>query len=327
MLTTNGFVNDGFLDDELVTARAILNGEDESLSAERYLPWLYTQDSEIEIFKDERTWIKSNPMLGEIKRIDYLRREVDKAKRSTADRVFVLCKDFNIKQSFASKWLMKEDYDYDCPFELEDFRGKLALGAVDLSFTTDLTCAKVMFMKPDSQDKYIHSMYFIPEEKYNNAKEDTGADYKQWVRDGFVRICPGNDVDLQMVADWFAELYRDYQIRIYRIGYDNRFAKQFVNAVEDYGFEVEMILQNGPTMSNANRLLESDIKSQRVVYNDNPVDRWCLGNTTIKITDDMGNFVLAKTNNPMMRIDGAVTKAILYETFRRFRTDFVRNVK
>ena len=40
LITTEGFVNDGFLDEELRRARAILNDEDDSISSKRYLPWL-----------------------------------------------------------------------------------------------------------------------------------------------------------------------------------------------------------------------------------------------------------------------------------------------
>ena len=89
LITTEGFVNGGFLDEELGDARAILNGEDDSISAERYLPWLYTQDSEQEIWQDERTWVKSNPSLGTIKRWDYMHEQVDKARKHKSDRMFV----------------------------------------------------------------------------------------------------------------------------------------------------------------------------------------------------------------------------------------------
>ena len=67
--------------------------------AERTLPWLYTQDSELEVWQDESSWPKSNPTLGIVKKWDYLREQVDAAKKSKADRIFVLSKDFNIKQS------------------------------------------------------------------------------------------------------------------------------------------------------------------------------------------------------------------------------------
>ena len=69
-ITTEGFVDDGYLDDELRKARAVINKEDTGLAAERLLPWLYTQDSELEDWqgnRENRLWMKSNPTLGIVK--------------------------------------------------------------------------------------------------------------------------------------------------------------------------------------------------------------------------------------------------------------------
>ena len=55
-------------------------------------------------------------------------------------------------------------------------------------------------------------------------------------------------------------------------------------------------------------------------YNENPVDRWCLGNASME-SDSLGNVMAVKINNQAQRrIDGAVTLIILYEVFRRYRT-------
>ena len=105
-ITTEGFINDGYLDSELKKARAIIKGEDDSISSTRFLPWLYTQDSEQEIFQNPKSWQKSNPTLGIVKRYDYLEEQVDLAKKNKADRIFVLSKDFNIKQNSANCMLL-----------------------------------------------------------------------------------------------------------------------------------------------------------------------------------------------------------------------------
>jgi phage terminase large subunit-like protein len=81
-----------------------------------------------------------------------------------------------------------------------------------------------------------------------------------------------------------------------------------------------MINQNAQTLSNAIRLCEADLKKQLVRYNDHPVDRWCLGNAGIKVDDH--NLCLIVKMQTGKRIDGAVCLAILYETYRRLRTDY-----
>lgn len=321
IITTEGFVNDGFLDDELRSCRAILAGEDEGIAAERTLPWLYTQDSEAEIWQDESTWMKSNPTLGIVKKWDYLREQVDKARRSKADRMFVLAKDFNIKVSNSQQWLAEEDFVYPATFDLEDFRGSFALGAVDLSETTDLTCAKVLLMRKGDKVKYIHTQYFIPESKLERANDaGYGADYPEWARAGHVTIHEGNENDLSRVADWFYSLYEEYGIRVMMCGYDQRFAKDFLQKMEFYGFDCEMVYQNKLTLSTPMKLVEADLKDRLINYNENPVDRWCLGNASMEI-DNLGNVMAVKINNQAARrIDGAVTLIILYEMFRRYRT-------
>lgn len=331
LITTEGFVVDGYLDNELKQARAILNGEDDSISASRTLPWLYTQDSEQEIFQDKNSWYKSNPSLYQIKRIDYLEEQVDLAKKSKADRIFVLSKDFNIKQGGIESFLNVEDYTYENMFNLEDFDGSFCLGHVDLAETTDLCCAKVLMMKPDKNIKYIHTMYFIPETKLLSENDDhnAGAKYKEWADKGYITICEGNDIDLTTVADWFYNLSKEYNITLYKCGYDQRFAKDWLKQMEYYGWtkqynDVEMVLQNSQTLSNAIMLVEADFKGRLIYYNNNPVDRWCLSNACLKLNDQRQALIVKLEN--AKKIDGTVTLVSLYEMYRRYRSDLKKLV-
>ncbi len=325
-ITTEGFVNDGYLDEELKKCRAIINGEDDGIKAERTLPWLYTQDSEREVWENEASWQKSNPSLGIVKKWDYLREQVDEARSSKADRMFVLSKDFNFKQSNSQSWLEEKDYIYEAKFNIEDLRGKYVIGAVDLSETTDLTCAKIMSLDQDSNTKYVHTMYFIPEGKLENSDDkQSGAKYEEWAKQGILTVLPGLDNDLTKVADWFYQLYIDYDIRTVVCGYDQRFAREFKERMEEYGIECEMVLQNAETLNNAMRLCEQELKARHVNYNENELDRWCLGNASMKI-DNFGRVLCIKINNQATRrIDGAVTLIILYEMYRRYRGQLTNN--
>lgn len=268
LITTEGFVQNGYLDDELKKARSVINGEDDSQSGMRFLPWLYTQDSENEIWQNPKTWVKSNPTLGIVKKWDYLQEQVEVARNSKADRIFVLSKDFNIKQNSVEMWLNLEDYTYEATYDLESFRGCICLGAVDLSETTDLTCAKILMMKPEDNTKYIHTMYFIPERKLEDSDDwYAGARYKEWAKEGLLTITEGNDLDLSVVADWFYKLYKEYDIKLWKCGYDQRFSKDWIARMDLYGWTKEnedliLILQNAQTLSNALKLCEADLKNR-----------------------------------------------------------------
>ena len=327
IITTEGFVQDGFLDEELKKARKIINGEDDSISAIRYLPWLYTQDSEQEVFQNPRSWYKSNPSLDVIKKRSYLEEQVDLAKKSKADRIFVLSKDFNYKQNGVQSWLNIEDYTYEATYDIESMRGGYCIGEVDLAETTDLCCAKALVMKPGDPTKYILTKYFIPESKLevDNDDHNAGAKYKEWVEGGYIQVCEGNDLDLTIVADWFYKLVKEHGITLYKCGYDQRFAKDFLRQMEEYGWskkyeDVEMILQNAQTLNNAILLVESELKKQLINYNENPVDRWCFKNSCLKV-NELRQALVIKVDNAH-KIDGTVTLVSLYEMYRRHRSEY-----
>jgi len=329
-ITTEGFVQEGYLDDELEKGRGVINGEDDTKAGKRLLPWLYTQDSEQEVFANPKSWMKSNPTLGVIKKVSYLEEQVELAKKSKGDRIFVLAKDFNIKQNSVEMWLNLEDYNFDATYELEEFRGAPCLGAVDLAETMDLCCAKILLTKDDGK-KYIHTMYFVPERKIEDDDDScAGAKYADWARDGYITVTEGSDIDLTVVADWFWSLYKDYGIRLMCCGYDQKFAKDFLRQMSEYGWtkeggELELILQNAMTLDTANKFVETDLKKRNINYNNNPVDRWCFGNAGLSV-DNKGKCLVVKTARNK-KIDGAVTTVILYETYRRYRADLKRMVK
>lgn len=326
IITTEGFTNGGALDEELVYARKILAGEYED---ETLLIWLYTQDSEAEIWQDESSWQKSNPTIGVIKKYDYLRERLNKARIDKSERVFTLCKDFNIKQNTAESWLMEQDYKYAQEVKsLEDFRGCFALAAVDLAETTDLTNAKIILMRDGDNTKYIFSHYWIPESKLQNSDDkQSGAKYKEWAKAGLLTVCEGNDNDLTLVADWLADLKKKYGIKIVKCGYDVKFSRDFLNRMDEYGIETELIQQSKDVLSNPMKLVEADLKSRLINYGNNEMDAWCFGNASMEV-DNLGRVLCVKVNGqPSRRIDGAVTMIILYATFMRFKTEFMRYIK
>ena len=142
-------------------------------------------------------------------------------------------------------------------------------------------------------------------------------------------ICEGNDVDLTQVADWFYELKKTYNITLYKCGYDQRFAKDWLRRMEEYGWtkqykDVEMVLQNAQTLNNAILLTEAELKARRINYNENPVDKWCFGNSCLKV-NDFRQAIIVKTENAK-KIDGSVTLVSLYEMYRRYRSELKKPI-
>jgi phage terminase large subunit-like protein len=334
MFGSEGFVADGFLDNQTKKYRKIIRKEDATESSKRKLPWIYSMDDEREVWDTNEDginplWEKANPSIGVIKKWSYLRDRVDEARQSKSDKMFVLAKDFNFKVSNGQAWLNREDYEYITnKFDLEDFRGSIILGAVDLSETTDMSNAKILLMKKNDKTKYIYTHYWIPESKLELSNDiESGAKYSEWARKGLLTICEGNEIDVSNIADWFYQLYKDYGLKLYKCGYDQRYAKDFLNKMEEYNFECEMIYQNKFVMSPPMKLVEADFTSKLINYNQNEIDKWCLQNIGVLI-DDLGYCMPVKQKEQKSkRIDGAVVFIILYEVFRRYRSDFLNNLK
>lgn len=332
MFGSEGFV-DGFLNRKREEYQRIIDGEDDSDAAIRKLPWMYTQDSEREVWETDadgisRLWEKSNPSIGAVKKWSYLRDRVDEARKSKSDRVFVLSKDFNFKQNSAVNWLNTEDYTYPARFDAEDFRGCIILGGVDMSETTDMTAAKALILGADCKTKYILQHYWIPEHKLIASDDKSaGAKYQEWARTGLLTVCDGNDIDLTQVADWFYMLYRDFGMKLYKCGYDVKFSKEFLRRMDEYGLDTEIVLQDKKTLSNAVKLCENDFKARLINYNENEIDRWNFGNAALEVDNNGACQIVKIKGQPGKRIDGAVTLSIVYEMFRRYRADLVKLVR
>ena len=220
---------------------------------------------------------------------------------------------------------MPEILDYNNRYSIDDLRGTIALGAIDLAETTDMCSAKVLLLNPKDNTKYIHSMYWIPQSKLEKASDrEAGAKYEEWARDGLIRIVEGNEVDVATVADWYYELYKDYGIRLYKCGYDQRFAKDFLRRMDDYGFEYEMIYQNRYVLSSPMKLLEADLRDQTIWFNENEIDRWCLLNTSCQVWDTGHIMPVKIKSQAARRIDGTLTFIMCEEMYRRYKTEILR---
>ena len=316
IITTEGVTVGGFLDSKLEYVRKIIKGEIED---ERVLPWLYTQDSQEEIFNDPKTWIKSNPSLGEIKQMSYLEDLMNKSKNDLATRVTMLCKDFNIKQTEDGSWLNFKDIDNKDTFKIDDLRGNYAIGGVDLSSTTDLTCS-VLYVEKGSK-KYLISHFFMPSDVLKERIQEDSVPYDIWVEKGYITLTDGSQNDFSLVTQWFRNMIDKYDIRPLWVGYDPWNSQYWVKEMEDMGFEMEKIRQGIYTLSEPMKQLEADLRNHALNYNNNPIIKWCLANTQAKV-DVNGNIQPSKLNSRRKRIDGTVATIIAYATLTRYKLDY-----
>ena len=316
IITTEGNTVGGFLDNKLDYVRRMIKGE---IQDERVLPWLYTQDSVDEIYQDKRTWQKSNPSIGSIKTYSYLEDLMNKSKHDLGTRVTMLSKDFNIKQLEQGSWLTFDDLNNDEAFSIEDLKDSYAIGGVDLSSTTDLTAAVLLLMKGDK--KFVVTQFFMPSDVILKRKEEDNVPYDIWVQKGLITVTDGSQNDFSLVTQWFMNMIRTYNIRPLWVGYDPWNSLYWIKEMEELGFNMEKVRQGVYSLSEPMKQLEADLKNNKVIYNNNPILKWCLSNTQAKV-DVNGNIQPSKLNSRYKRIDGTVALIIAYAVLNRYKLDF-----
>ena len=317
MITTAGTVRECIFDDMYNHACAVADG---AITDDTFLPILYELDRRDEWMEPD-AWMKANPSLGAIKKRDDLTIKVQRAKQNPVELSGVLCKEFNIRETVQSAWLSFDAINCTDTFDMEEFRGAYCIGGVDLSITTDLTCASLLMMKRGSDKKYVAQMYWLPADSLQERVKRDKIPYDKWFERGLLRLCAGNSISYSDVTQWFMDMVKQYELFPAWVYYDSYSARYFVEEMQMQGFNMVRCIQGAKTLSLPMQMLGTDLQAHRVNYNNNPILKWCLTNTGIQ-TDRNGNIVPVKNQSPKQRIDG--TAALLdcyvglYEHYNEF---------
>ena len=309
--STAGKVRENVYDDEYDYYENIIKGYEGiegGIVDETVLPFIYELDNKKE-WLDEKKWFKANPGLGTIKSYKFIRDKINKAKNSPKELVNILCKDFNIPQTSDEKWLTYETAINKAVFNINIVKNTYAIGGVDLSSTTDLTCATLLIVK--NKIKYVLQQYFIPEANLDYKIKEDKIPYDIWRERGLVTVCEGAKIDYTEITNWFLKMNYEYDISALWIGYDPWSSTYWVEEMEEAGFTMIEVRQGAKTMSNPMKQLEGDLIDKVVNYNNNPILKWCLTNTAVK-RDDNDNIRPVKGRQQRARIDGAVSLIIAY---------------
>ena len=316
MITTAGTVRECIFDDIYDYANNVLNG---TIKNDSFLPVLYELDK-TEEWKDIKCWQKANPGLGTIKQYKYLNEQVQRAKDDSSSKRGILCKDFNIRGTSEEKWLDFDTVNNEEMYNIDNLKGSYAIGGADLSSTTDLTCATLLILNKGK--KYVIQQYFIPEDKLEEKENDDKVPYKKWKERGLLTVCQGAKINYSDVTNWFLKMHKEMDISALWIGYDPWGSTYWIEEMKEVGFEMEQVIQGAKTMSNPMKQLEADLKERKVNYNNNPITKWCLLNTAIKI-DENDNIRPIKGKNQKQRIDGTVSLIDAYVILYRKMSDYL----
>jgi phage terminase large subunit-like protein len=274
----------------------VLNGIKDD---ERLFTIIYSLD-EKDDWKDERVWIKSNPNLEVTVKMAYIRSQVKKAVNSPIDEVGVRTKTINQWCDSMEVWI-PDHHIIKCTGDVDiNIFGKETecYVGIDLSSTSDLTALSLMF--PYNGKFYFKTFYYLPEEALSTKKYKEM--YGDWARNKYLIITPGNVVDYDYILNDLVDL--DSKLYILKIGYDAWNSTQFVINATNRGLPMEPISQSIGNFNRPTKELERVIMSGNAVIDNNPINRFCFKNVTMKF-DSSGNAKPNKENNDK-KIDGVI---------------------
>ena len=322
--TTAGTIREDIYDVIYDECEMIINGYDDpdGYKDERTIAFIYELDNRKE-WLDEKNWIKANPGLGTIKNYDILKNEADKAKQNPLLVKNLLCKDFNIRETSTEAWLTWEELNNTATYDLSKLKPRYGIGGVDLSSTTDLTNATVIFMVKDDPTIYVLQMYWLPEELMEQKIKEDKIPYDKWKEQGLLETTPGNRVHYKFVTEWFLKVQNELDIYLPWIGYDSWSATYFVEEMTSYfGKEsMEPVIQGKKTLSGPMKALGADLAAKKINYNNSSILKWCLSNVKADI-DKNGNIQPAKTSQ-RKRIDGFAGLLNAYVTLERHYEEYI----
>lgn len=326
--STAGTIREAVYDQKYDEYTNIIKGYDDPNlpQDDRTLPVIYELDSRDEWTRPE-CWPKANPGLGTIKRVDQL---ADKVRKAQADPKLVknlLTKDFDVRETTSEAWLEFEELNNETTFDIAEQNPCYVIGGVDLSATTDLTAAVVIYRLKEDNRLYVLQMYWMPEDLLGKRVTEDKIPYDLWRDQGILRTCPGNRVSYKDVTAWFSEIQTKYGLCVSWVGYDPWGAPYWKDDMEaTFGDVLEEVRQGKLTLSNPMKELGAELRAGRVIYNNNPILKWCMSNVAVD-TDKNLNIQPCKTSNQRRRIDGFAALLDAYVVYTRHLEEYTSMVE
>lgn len=320
-ITTSGFFREGLYDNLHEYWCDVALG---TIKDDRIFPVVYKLD-ELEEWTNPKMWIKANPGLGTIKSLVQFKDDVERAKNDSSYLPTMLVKDFNMKQNPVSTWLPYESIVNEEAVDLEYLKHSYAIGGCDLSATTDLTCATLLIRKPNDNKVYVLQQYFLPESKLDTQDKRSvqEAPYGIWRDNGWLTVNKGTQVDYHEVTLWFIKMVEEYDIRPLWVCYDRALSGYWVPEMESYGFEMDKIAQGPFTWSQPMKEMGASFESHDIVYQNNPILRWCLANTAKKSKNEDGIETIQPVKiQQHRRIDGTVSLLNAWVGYVKYSDEF-----
>jgi phage terminase large subunit-like protein len=250
----------------------------------------------------EATWRKANPGLGTTVKLEYLRKEAERARTTPTYFATFMRLHLNRRVHGATRFIPLAKWDQRANVQLireGEFEGKPCYAGMDLSSTTDLTALVLLFPRDDGR-KTVLPFFWMPKNNLAERQRQDRVPYETWERMGLLTATEGDVVDYQAVRLKLNELGKRHEIR--EVAYDPWNATQLSLELQDDGFTCIPMRQGFASLSAPTKDLLAHILAGRWHHGGNPILRWMAANLVV-VTDAAGNVKPNKAKSTG-RIDG-----------------------
>lgn len=299
LISTAGFVLDSLCNDLVETSKNILKG---TVKDDSFLALLYTLDDKDD-WNEEKNWVKANPTLGSLLKVEKLRIEYNQTQIRPSTKPNFKTKNLNIFVESSDAWI-EEDIIAKVYRDVGiDLAGRKCYGGIDLSSTKDLTAFTLVF--EIDEVFYQITFFFLPDNPEKKLRKG-GVDLQLWIETGHIIESKTKTIDYDLIYQTIENCSKLYDI--VSIAYDPFNSALLVPKIEDLGITCNAFKQTALHFNFPLKFLEKMIYEQRMILGINPVMRWNFRNVVLYV-DGNGNIKIVK-NKSLDSVDGVVSLAM-----------------
>lgn len=321
MITSNGEVRDGVLDNELKIAEAAVNGDADSMG---YCPLLFAVESEEEVL-DPDCWIKANPSLGHLKPLEKAIKKDFAGLKYNSEK----------EASFYTKRMGWPKMDRELRVasipEIEtasqeidiDLEGRDCIAGLDYALLSDMASTGLLFREGHMRYWIQHSWICRESCDWDRIK----APLEKWERDGDLTIVDDVHISPYLIKDWLFKAMQKYNIL--ELSMDTTCLALMREVLGEIGFTTDKESRNiwltRPLgIASVSPVIESWFRAGDIRFGHIEVLRWAINNTKrVRMTSQnaSGNYKYDKIeprsrkNDPFMAfVHAAVRDELLEES-------------
>lgn len=316
IITTNGYVREGPLDELLVLMEEILETGENLLG---YFPFICKLDS-IEEIDDKEAWHKANPSM---EYMPILRNQIEKdyleAQKLPSKKPELLTKRFNLpsrnEEMTVATWdnilrCCYSDIERKIPRHTENTMGKMAILAIDYADVRDFASAGVL---TEHNGEYIWRQHtwicaespFLDSIKFPIAKNYGLPEFQDY------EVVQGPIIPPELIVKWCLDRMTEYIV--IKITMDTYRFHLFRTLFESYGIQQEtkqnphnqlrLIRKIGSVCGIIAPDIEKLFAEGKINFGPSAIMRWYTNNTEVT-TDKYGNKQYGKIEPKLRKNDG-----------------------